>query len=565
MSRTISSLLNAHPVNRKDNLHKIASALHLDLPQENKNAQLQSAIEEFLKSEPELESLVRNIAQTIIQEGKLTKPDDSVIAMDTEASTSGLNVPSTISTLSRSPIRVISTPTPPSAIDTQADLFDCESNATSNHVSNLENDLKRKLFLISEGGDCDGGGDGNDDDDDDDEYETKRPRVEPYESIRQLTTILMNEREDRQKEVEANRFETKLLSSKLDYALNELLKLREDVAQIHETVLTKIDVQQPQQQQTAETTSISAAVGSPTAIKTAVAPAIMATSPTTAVPSTAAVTTATPTTTPTTSKTATTTTTTATSTPTTSTGVTTPPVLQKHQQNKPDTKPKVLLISDSNSKYLKLPRLKPEAKVVKVGRFTTTEATDSVPEIESPDEVKDIVFQVGLNDLRQSTPNNVIQEKYLNMQIKYHQKYPNARHHIMAVPPLANRHNDLNRHLQRLSKFTGSNFITTDPLRDRNTGKIRRNLMEDNKIIHYNEDGIKIVAREIKRSLYSTFNRDNNQLSLMAKTEIGPSSGNTPSSVPQIDSANTNNAAITPHLTPNIANANQFSALSVEQ
>ena len=202
-----------------------------------------------------------------------------------------------------------------------------------------------------------------------------------------------------------------------------------------------------------------------------------------------------------------------------------------------------------------------------MGRFTTEEAINTVPEIDSPDEVKDIVFQLGLNDLRQATPNNVIQEKYLNMQIKYYKKYPNARQHIMAIPPLANRHNDLNQHLQKLSKFTGSNFITTEPLRDINTGKIRRNLMDQKQIIHYNKDGIKIVAREIKRSLYSSSNRDNSRLRLMANTEIGSTNVNPPPSVSQSESGsgNANNAAIITVSNTSIVTANQFSALSVDQ
>ena len=151
----------------------------------------------------------------------------------------------------------------------------------------------------------------------------------------------------------------------------------------------------------------------------------------------------------------------------------------QQQQRKAAPKPKILLITDSNGKYINPDQLKLEARVIKVSRFTTVEAFDNVPQIESPEEVKDIVFQVGLNDLRQATPNRTIQENYLSMQLKYQRKYPNARQHIIAIPPLANRHNDLNAHLQKLSKHTGSNFITTKSLLDKNSGKIRRNLMEN--------------------------------------------------------------------------------------
>ena len=245
MSPTISTLLNSHPVSRNDNLRKIAMALDLNPPQEHKKVQIQSAIEDYLTKEPDLEQLVREIAQTIILDSKSTR-SDSDTPMDTD--NSSLNATAATVSLSRSPIRVVSIPTPPSAINTQADLFTQSVSQTDPTLTqSLENELKRKLSL----GDDSSGDD--DDDYDGDENETKRPRVEPYESIRKLTTFLLSEREERQrerllsvKENETRREEAKDLRTKLDCVVNELSLVRESIAQIHETILTKSGDQQQQ-------------------------------------------------------------------------------------------------------------------------------------------------------------------------------------------------------------------------------------------------------------------------------------------------------------------------------
>ena len=145
-------------------------------------------------------------------------------------------------------------------------------------------------------------------------------------------------------------------------------------------------------------------------------------------------------------------------------------------------------------------------------RYTIKEATESIPQIEDPTQIKDIVFQVGLNDFRKAHSAQEIQENYLDMQLKYHTHFPNARQHITALPPLANGHIEVNRVLQKLSKYTGSNFVSTKNFRDSMSGKIRANVMNG---IHFNTLGVKILAKEMKKSLYSTANVDNNQLTII--------------------------------------------------
>ena len=94
------------------------------------------------------------------------------------------------------------------------------------------------------------------------------------------------------------------------------------------------------------------------------------------------------------------------------------------------------------------------------------------------------------------------------MQTKYFQKFPEAHQH-MAIPPIGKTHNDVNELLQKLSRFTETNFISTKALRDNQTGRIRPDLMKG---IHYNNDGIKPVAYALMKSLYSSANRENNKL-----------------------------------------------------
>ena len=175
-------------------------------------------------------------------------------------------------------------------------------------------------------------------------------------------------------------------------------------------------------------------------------------------------------------------------------------------------KERILIVSDSNGDLLNLHQLKPGSLVTKATRYYIKDATEQVPKMTNPDEVKDIVFQVGLNDLGHGHSPKSIQEKTLNMQIKYTEHFPNARQHITALPPLAKLHNETNQLLQKLSLQTRSNFISTKVMRDKSSGRPRANIFEG---FHYNDYGIKILAKEMKKSLYSTANLNNRQLQHM--------------------------------------------------
>ena len=70
--------------------------------------------------------------------------------------------------------------------------------------------------------------------------------------------------------------------------------------------------------------------------------------------------------------------------------------------------------------------------------------------------------------------------------------------------------------LQKLARHTESNFITTKAFRDRQTGKMRMNLVDG---IHYNNLGIRTLAREIKKSLFSHSNLDTQTLDTLIRME----------------------------------------------
>ena len=123
--------------------------------------------------------------------------------------------------------------------------------------------------------------------------------------------------------------------------------------------------------------------------------------------------------------------------------------------------------------------------------------------ITKPEEVEDIVFNVGLNDLRRGSTPEEIQTKYLDMQMAYNKTFPNARQHITALPPLHDAHKEVNKQLQKLSSFVECNFVSTKPFIDQQTNRLRAKLMKG---FHYTPYGVCILATEIKRSLKSTAN-----------------------------------------------------------
>ena len=188
-----------------------------------------------------------------------------------------------------------------------------------------------------------------------------------------------------------------------------------------------------------------------------------------------------------------------------------------HNSTGDNRKPKLLLITDSNGKYLNPKRLKSEIHGVKYDRYTTKEAMDKIPKVSDPNEVTDIVFQVGYNDLRGGSTPEEVQESVLEVQLAYNKHFPNARQHITAVPPVDDNHVNLCKQLQKLSSFTECNFVSTNVFKDKTSGKLRSGMtnITQSGVHHYSEWGLKILAKEIKKSLYSTANTGNARLPRM--------------------------------------------------
>ena len=70
----------------------------------------------------------------------------------------------------------------------------------------------------------------------------------------------------------------------------------------------------------------------------------------------------------------------------------------------------MLFVSDSNGKEIRLGQLKPDARTTRATRYTIPDAIESVPNVRDPTAITDIIFQVGLNDLRKGCSPKVVEE-----------------------------------------------------------------------------------------------------------------------------------------------------------
>ena len=171
---------------------------------------------------------------------------------------------------------------------------------------------------------------------------------------------------------------------------------------------------------------------------------------------------------------------------------------------------RIVIIHDSNGEALDAQKLMPGAEVRKKARFNLKQVKNFIPSVYKPEEIDDVVFQVGLNDLRHGATPNEIVENLFEVQIQYKNLFPNARQHVTAIPPLSNEHQKVNKGFQRLCNNLECNFISTKSFLDHSTGRLRANLMHG---FHYNDIGIRHLAKEIKKSLFSLSNLQSSQLS----------------------------------------------------
>ena len=157
----------------------------------------------------------------------------------------------------------------------------------------------------------------------------------------------------------------------------------------------------------------------------------------------------------------------------------------------------------------------PGEKVVGARRVTIEKAIESLPDVENPDDVTDIWYNVGLNDSRSGFSPERVSEDTLQMLKIYHKKFKNARHHVTGLLPLDDRQIETNRLLKKLTDNTGSMYVSTKAFRDKNTGNLRSNLIKDG--FHLMPIGIGTLAKAVKKSLFSPNKTDDDSLAHIVK------------------------------------------------
>ena len=167
--------------------------------------------------------------------------------------------------------------------------------------------------------------------------------------------------------------------------------------------------------------------------------------------------------------------------------------------------PEIIYVHDSSGNQIAPHRIHHSKVCHKSLRYNIKEAIRNVPTCDNPDQVTDVIFNVGLNDVRLGSNSDDIRNETFQMQHMYYKKYPNARHHLCAIPPTSQIHIDVNRSLASLAQATGANFISVKNLSDPSTKRALPRLTDPENQC-YNAEGIKMLAKQIKKSIYSSAN-----------------------------------------------------------
>ena len=114
---------------------------------------------------------------------------------------------------------------------------------------------------------------------------------------------------------------------------------------------------------------------------------------------------------------------------------------------------------------------------------------------------------VGLNDIRQ--PNATISEtvtKYDNVCKLYQTRFPKAVIHVGSVAPSCEKHIRFNDELEKLAKARNAPFISTQPMLEHTVRgrQAKQNVLNG---FHYTRKSVRLIAKEIKSSLYGHWNR----------------------------------------------------------
>ena len=517
----ITNVVKSHPVGRKDNLQKICKDLNIQYDEKNdSNAVLQSNIANHTQQHPEADALVRALAKDMIKELKQNKSTeisqntDKTLVDNTGGDNTVVDLTLTTQFIADSQVSLFDDPTQPTATPTAptsptAALIDESPN---------ENDLKRKLSdsTIS-------------DDVDDLVMENKRQKTiidDLLQTIRDERAEAKQERDDLKTffiETIAtdNKQREKYFNDKFEQIDNAFKVISNKTDEVSKCVKGMGKKLQNQCSNPSSSSAASATPLTPTAppfipsmpsliSTTPPPPTVLAAPPQipTAPPAAESAPPTAPTTPPLTPSDKRPTATTTTTRPTRTTN-----------SSRVQEKPILLLISDSNGYDLNW-KVKPSSTFIKRYRYTIDKAIEDVPAIAEPEKVTDIIFQVGLNDSRAGLSASAIQEKHLDMQLLYNERFPNARHHVTLLPPITTKSKEVNVQLQKLCSYTESNCISTKVFSDRASGKIRRDHMRD--YLHYNYRGVCLLTEEIQKSLNSTSNIGSKRLSVMRSMNIEP-------------------------------------------
>ena len=148
-------------------------------------------------------------------------------------------------------------------------------------------------------------------------------------------------------------------------------------------------------------------------------------------------------------------------------------------------------------------------------RFRLDDAKNRIPKVQGPHRVTDVVMLTGINDVKLS--NASIQANILKTDEtcrEYSSKFPRAKIHIGSIAPSNGKHSEYNTQLKRLANERNVPFIAIDQMYDRKSGYLQHDMVKG---IHYTDAGVKILAKQIKRSLYG-----NNTQRSMPEANIQP-------------------------------------------
>ena len=161
----------------------------------------------------------------------------------------------------------------------------------------------------------------------------------------------------------------------------------------------------------------------------------------------------------------------------------------------------VLVIADSNGNHLDPDKLHDSKKVVVEERNSWEAALNHIPMVPNREMVTDVVLATGTqNVMRNHQQLNEIISIADETGKKYQRAFPKATIHLGSIAPANEKCINYNTHLQELAKEREAPFITTEGTFDGKSGMVKPNVLNG---LYYSKTGIRLFAKQIKRSLYN--------------------------------------------------------------